>query len=49
MTALAVAIFVGLYLAVGGASEFVSTKSEVQLVLFLSFILGIISGYRVSR
>jgi hypothetical protein len=49
MGALALAIFVGLYLVVAGSSAFVSSKSDMQIILFLSFVLGIICGYRVSR
>ncbi len=49
MVGLATAIFVGLfvwgheYIGWGGA-----TNSEVQLGLFLSFVLGIVAGYKTK-
>jgi hypothetical protein len=49
MGALALAIFIGLYMLGTASMNLGSDRSEVQLFLFLSFILGIICGYRTSR
>jgi hypothetical protein len=49
MGALALAIFIGVYMLGTSSMNLGSERSEVQLFLFLSFILGIICGYRTSR
>jgi hypothetical protein len=49
MGGLALAIFIGLYMFGAQVMHLPSGDGNVQLALFLSFILGIICGYRTAR
>lgn len=49
MGGLALAMFIGLYMFGTEVMRLPSGNGDVQLALFLSFILGIVCGYRTAR
>lgn len=49
MVGLAIAIFVGLFAFGHELLGWDRSNSEIQLALFIAFILGIVAGYKINN